>query len=192
MDSMKGWLAIAPMAGSIARSSRRRGYTCYLLEHGLQLAQPRCAACGIEFDPPRLVGERFRVALQVFDSRMGLEVTPTTRMLVGTKVLISRAGAPLGPLLDRSITYVGARVMVASVRFRPGRYLPILMCRTCGHNVMSHLNLDSEANYAWDWIVQFRPRKLLSRLGRRLGWRQSVSFPRVHMRAITHERPAAT
>jgi len=183
MDSMKGWLPIAPVAGASARVSRRGDYRCYLLEHGLELAEPRCAACGIEFAPPRLAGERFQVALQVFDSRIGLEVAPSTRMFVGAKVLISRAGAPLGPLLDRSITYVGARVMVASVRLRPGRYLPILLCRACGHNVTAHLSLDSEGSYTWDWIVEFRPRKLLSRLGRRLSWR-SVSFPKLEMRAI--------
>jgi hypothetical protein len=184
MDSMKGWLAIAPMAGAIARVSRRGGNPCYLLEHGLELAEPRCAACGIAFDPPRIVGERFRVALQVFDSRIGLEVTPSTRMFVGAKVLISRAGASLAPILDRSVTYVGARVMVVLVRFRPGRYLPILLCRACGHNVMAHLREESEASYTWDWIVEFRPRKILSRLGRRLGWRRSLKFPKLQMRAI--------
>ncbi len=181
---MKGWLSIAPMAGAIARVSRRGRYSCYLLEHGLELAEPCCAACGIAFDSPRVVGERFPVALQVFDARIGGEVAPSTRMFVGAKVLISRAGASLAPLLDRSVTYVGARVMVVLVRFRPGRYLPILLCRACGHNVMAHLREDSEASYTWDWIVEFRPRKILSRLSGRLGLRPSVSFPKLQMRAI--------
>ena len=109
--------------------SRRGDYPCYLLERGLELAHPCCAACGVAFNPPRLAGERFRIALQVFDSRIGPEGFPSTRMFVGTKVLISRAGASLGPLLDRSTIYVGARVMVALVRFRPGRYLPILLAK---------------------------------------------------------------
>lgn len=186
MDSIKGWLAIAPMAGAIARVSRRGDYPCYLLERGLELADPCCAACGVAFNPPRLAGERFRIALQVFDSRFGSEGFPSTRMFVGTKVLISRAGVSLGPLLDRSTTYVGARVMVASVRFRPGRYLPILLCHACGHNVTAHLGVDSEANYTWDWIVQFRPRKLLSRVSGLLVGHRPVRFPKLQMRAVAN------
>lgn len=189
MDSIRGWLAIAPMAGAIARVSRRGDYPYYLLERGLALAKPRCAACGIAFEPPRMTGERFRVALQVFESSFGPAAAPSRRMFVGTKVLIARAAAPLAPLLDRSITYIGARVMVASVGFRIGsHHLPILLCRACGQNVINHLSADSEASYAWDWIVEFRPRKLLSRLGRRLAWRTVGGFPNLQMRAIADAR----
>ncbi len=184
MDSIKGWLAIAPVAGAIARLSGRGDQLCFLLERGIALVGPRCAACGIAFDAPRRGGERFRVALEVFEGRAGAETAASTRMLVGRKVLVARAGASLGPLLDRSITYVGARVMVASVQGRAGGYLPILLCRPCGENVAGHLSLDSEASYGWDWLVEFRPRRLLARWSGRL-MRRSGGFPKLQMRAVT-------
>ncbi|MHB8383944.1 MAG: hypothetical protein ACYDC3_16570 [Candidatus Binataceae bacterium] len=186
MDSGKGWLAIAPVAGAIARFSGRDAYPCFLLEHGIPLATPHCAACGLAFDPPRRTGERFRAAIQVFEARGSADDhAPSTRLFVGAKVLVARAAPQFNLLLDRSITFVGARVMVASVRFPTGRYLPILLCRACGHNVTAHLSLDREGGYVWDWLVEFRPRRFLQRWGGRL-IRRTSGYPSLQMRTSAH------
>jgi hypothetical protein len=184
MDSGKGWLALAPVAGAIARLSGRGEHICFLLERAIVVAAPRCAACGVAFDPPRRTGQRFRVALEVFEARGSAEIAPSTRLLVGAKVLVARTGVALAPMLERSITYVGARVMVVSVRGRAAGYLPILLCRPCGENVLGHLSPGSEAGYGWDWLVEFRPRRFLARLGGRL-MRRSGGFPKLQMRVIT-------
>ena len=141
MDSIKDLLAIVPAAGALARFTGRGGeQAAILLERGIAVVEPRCAACGVAFDSPRRSGARFRVALRVYDAHGDDDCAASMRLLVGTKVLVARAAGSLGPTLDRSITYVGARVMVASVRFASGRCLPILLCRACGENVAAHLS----------------------------------------------------
>ncbi|MGH7781257.1 MAG: hypothetical protein ACREQR_15690 [Candidatus Binataceae bacterium] len=183
MDSIRGWLAIAPLAGAIARLSGRTGHICFLLERGLAIVAPHCAACGIAFDPPSRAGERFRVALQVFEAGADAELVSSTRMFVGSKVLLARAGAPLGPMLDRSITYVGARVMVVMPRYRDAGHIPILLCRACGENIGHHLSKASEASYGWDRLVEFRPKRLLARWAMRL-MRRRDDFSKFQMRAV--------
>jgi hypothetical protein len=175
MYSIRDRLANAPAAGVIARAAGRGSeQVAYLLESGIAVAAPRCAACATAFDSPRRAGERFRVALRVYDALGGADSVPSTRMFVGKKVLVARAAAALGATLDESITFVGARVMVASVHAAAGGRALILLCRGCGENIAAHLGVANRHRYAWDWLVDFSPRKWLARLGAQVLMRRAA------------------
>ncbi len=180
MSTNTRWLAIRNVASVALASRQKAAAVVFLLERGVALVSPRCALCGVEFERPRLTGERFRVALQVFEPRSGREVQAArTRLLVGSKVLVARTAASLSAVLEHSVTYVGARVMVADVRSRSEAVFPILMCRRCAHHVSGHISLESEPSYQWDWLVDFRPRSLFVRLFRRISARKvSLRFLR--------------
>jgi hypothetical protein len=168
MGSIKGWLVTLPVARAIGwKRGRRRGreIVCYLLLRGVVVVAPRCTACAVEFGAPRRDGERFRVALEVFEPPATDRVNvSTTRLFVGRKVLVARTAGALQSLLDRSISYVGPRVMVAVLGGRGAERLPALFCTRCAEAIATHVTASNERYYAWDWLVDFEPRRMIARL----------------------------
>jgi hypothetical protein len=170
MESIKGWLAKIPAARSFARTPAvARAGSCYLLERGAVVVNPRCAACGTEFLHPRRGGERFRVALEVFEPPLPDRARGSTmRLFVGRKVLVARTASALQPLVDRSIAYVGPRVMAAVLAGEGSSRIAALFCRLCAEAIVSHLNPAAGRYYEWDWLADFEPRRAVPRLYRRL------------------------
>jgi hypothetical protein len=168
MGSIKGWLVTLPVALAIGwKRGRWRGreIVCYLLLRGVVVVEPRCAACAVEFGSPRRNGERFRVALEVFEPPPADRTNQsTTRLFVGRKVLVARTAGALQSLLDRSVAYVGPRVMVAVLGGRGAGRLPALFCTRCAEAIVTHVSPGNERYYAWDWLVDFEPRRLIARL----------------------------
>jgi hypothetical protein len=170
MESNRARLAAPSAVRAVdGKPSRGRVFSCYLLERGVVVVRPRCAACGIEFAQPRRFGERFRVALEVFEPPLPDRVsTSATRLFVGRKVLVARTASALQPIIDRSICYVGPRVMVAVLAGEGSSRVPALFCAQCGDAIASHLNPSNDRYYAWDWLADFEPRRFLLRLYRRV------------------------
>ncbi len=170
MESIKGWLAKIPLARAIdAAPSVASAVSCCLLEHGAVVVNPRCAVCGTEFRHPRRGGERFRVALEVFEPpRPNRASGSSIRMFVGRKVLIARTASALQPLINQSIAYLGPRVMVAVLAAEGSSRVAALFCTQCAEAIAAHLNSTTERYYAWDWLADFEPRRVLPRLYRRV------------------------
>jgi hypothetical protein len=170
MDAIRGWLVSSPETRAFdGIAAAGRPYSCYLLERGVVVQNPRCAACGKEFRPPRRCGERFRVALEVFEPPLPDRISPTTtRLFVGRRVLVARVAAALQPLIEKSISYVGPRVMVAVLAGAGSRSVPALFCGQCADAIATHVNSSNQRYYAWDWLADFEPRRLLRRLYRRV------------------------
>lgn len=170
MDSLQGWLVAAPIARAVKALPRAfRAESCYLLGRGQVVTNPRCSACGLDFRSPRRFGERFRVALEVFEPPAPDHVsTSTTRLFVGRKVLVARVSSALQVLVERSISYVGPRVMVAVLAGEGSERVPALFCSHCADAIASHLNVSNQRYYAWDWLADFEPRRILPRLYRRM------------------------
>jgi hypothetical protein len=170
MGSLKGWLARMPVARTIeATPTVVRETSCYLLERGAVVVNPRCAACGAEFRHPRRGGERFRIALEVFERPLPDRASnSTTRLFVGDKVLVARTASALQSLLNESIAYVGPRVMVAVLAGEGSSRVAALFCMRCAYVIAAHVNPTAERYYAWDWLADFEPRRILPRLYRRV------------------------
>lgn len=179
MDSLKRWLVAAPMVRAIdALPSAFRPDSCYLLARGQVVTNPRCSACGTAFRPPRRFGVRFRVALEVFEPPAPDHVsTSNTRLFVGRKVLVARVSSALQGLVSSSISYVGPRVMVAVLSSEGSERVPALFCAQCADSIASHLNVSNQRYYAWDWLADFEPRRILPRLYRRVRPKPN-DFPR--------------
>jgi len=137
-----------------------------LLEKGLVVFEPQCAACGRAFDPPRVSGEKFRVALQFLES--GPE---DKRLFVGNKVLIAKTSWQLSSLLDRSTTFVGERVLVATPWTKGDANVLVLFCARCGENVTLRTSNRGRDYYAWDWLAEFKPHGLIQSLGSLGRWK---------------------
>jgi hypothetical protein len=170
MDPRKGWLAKLPVARAIdGVPSVSRAVSCYLLERGAVVVNPRCAACGTEFLHPRRGGERFRVALEVFEPPSPNRAARSTmRLFVGRKVLVARTAGALQPLVDQSIAWIGPRVMAAVLASEGSARIGALFCVQCAEAIAAHLNPTAERYYAWDWLADFEPRRVLPRLYRRV------------------------
>jgi hypothetical protein len=170
MGSIKVWLAKTPAVQTNGRPPVvARAVSCYLLERGAVVVNPRCAACGTEFRHPRYGGERFRVALEVFEPPLPDRARRSTlRLFVGRNILIARAASSLQPLVNRSIAYVGPRVMAAVLAGKGSSRIAALFCARCAQTIAAHLNPTAERYYAWDWLADFEPRRILPRLYRRV------------------------
>jgi hypothetical protein len=170
MASIKGWLARISGARTVPGPPAVVGAaSCYLLERGAVVVNPRCAACGTVFRPPRHGGERFRVALEVFEPPSPNRTSGSAiRLFVGRKVLVARTAIALQPLVNQSIAYVGPRVMAAVLAGEGSSRVAALFCTQCAQAIADHLNPAAERYYAWDWLADFEPRRVLPRLYRRV------------------------
>jgi hypothetical protein len=147
----------------------RGGVICYLLQRGALVVNPRCSACGAEFPSPRRSGERFQAALEVFEAPSPRRGVPwVIRLFVGRKVMVARTALSLAALIDRSICYVGTRVMIAVLAGEGSERVPALFCAQCAETIASHVSVINQRYYASDWLVEFEPRRILPRLYRRL------------------------
>jgi hypothetical protein len=162
-------------AGSAARA---REFTCYLLGTGALLTGPRCSACGHEFAEPRRGGEKFRIALEIFNAPARPVRHTTLRMLMGERVLFARTAPELAPLLERAFTWVGERTLVgiASTHGAGDGWRLVLFCRPCGESLVARLTGRGAMRYAWDWMVDFTPRRVLARLSAGIG-RKRAALP---------------
>jgi hypothetical protein len=170
MESIKGWLTKIPVPRTSGRAPAvDRAVSCYLLERGAVVINPRCAACGAEFRHPRRGGERFRVALEVFEPPLRDRARGSTmRLFVGRKVLVARTASALQALVNKSISYVGPRVMAAVLAGEGSSRVAALFCTQCARAIAAHLNPTAERYYAWDWLADFEPRRFVPRLYRRM------------------------
>jgi hypothetical protein len=131
---------------------------CVLLEKGTPLFDPRCSACGRQFEPPHRLGERFGAAFLFLEPVGESENSDTERrLLIGSKVRIATTSCRLAPALDRHQIIVGARVLVGTPLAEEGGTLLVLFCEACGQNIARRANGAGRVDYQWDSLAAFEP-----------------------------------
>jgi hypothetical protein len=174
----------------------------YLLEKGLLVVTPRCPACGRVFTAPRSSGEKFGVSLEFMDADTGAhDGSAQRRLFFGSRLMVARTCSALAPHAEKSNTFIGERVLVATPNSPRQARLTLLFCESCGDNIAkradmiaafeeaapfcescgdniaSRTHLHSRHHYSWDRLVEFEPRGVMRRLRSFSPWSKRTPAP---------------
>ncbi|HYB91426.1 MAG TPA: hypothetical protein VEC38_10305 [Candidatus Binataceae bacterium] len=139
----------------------------HLLEKGVALEEPRCAACGHVFGAPRSSGECFDAAIPYLApaaQTCACHVEKHYWLFAGSSILIAPASPALAPLFEKSKVFIGDRILIARAHSGEGGAVQVVFCADCGETIVAKADRAVRQNYAWDHLVEFAPRPILTRM----------------------------
>jgi hypothetical protein len=137
---------------------------CLLLARGFKVSRPQCGVCARDLDLPNRSAETFLLAAPIAASAANAHVNGASNWLFfGTKVLVAAVSSHLAAVLSMSVAFFGEKVVVAMVRRGGGNLEPLVLCKTCGAQVLARVYPASQQYYGWDWLAKLEPRPLRAR-----------------------------
>jgi hypothetical protein len=147
----------------LSRLFARRA-ACFLLARGFKVSRPRCGVCARDLDLPDRSAETFLLAAPIAAFGSDVQLNGASNWLFfGTKVLVAAVSSHLSALLNMSVAFFGEKVVVAMARRGAGNREPLVLCKTCGAQVLARVYPASQQYYGWDWLAKLEPRPVRAR-----------------------------